>query len=128
LTTTAHDDATDATLGVDAGGPPLGSAWTLVVEGDDGWSADLEHAAPLPRVGERVEFIGEDGRRRHFRVTEVVHTLQTAAPLRPLVRDEQSGPNSIVTEGADDNPPRALRAGLPRVVVVALEEPQAIRR
>jgi hypothetical protein len=116
-------DAGDAPLGDEAGGPPLGSAWTLVVEGDERWSADLEHAAPLPRAGERIEFIGEDGRRRHYRVTEVVHTVQTAAGERPPVRDEQSSPNSFVTEGADDEPPRALRAGLPRVVVQPLEEP-----
>src|SRR5688500_1803774 len=59
----------------EGGGPAIGTAWTLEVEGEDGWSADLEHAAPLPRVGERVEFIGEDGRRRLYRVTHVVHTL-----------------------------------------------------
>jgi hypothetical protein len=103
------------------GGPPVGTAWTLVVEGNEGWSADLEQAAPLPRTGERIEFIGEDGRRQHYRVTNVVHTLQTAATERPLVRDEQSGPNSIVTDGADDEPPRALRAGLPRVFVTAAD-------
>jgi hypothetical protein len=101
----------------EGGGPPIGSAWTLEVEGESGWSADLEHAAPLPRVGERIEFIGEDGRRQYFRVTGVVHTLQASASERPPVRAEQSGPNSIVTDRADDDPPRALRAGLPRVVV-----------
>jgi hypothetical protein len=105
----------------EGGGPPIGTAWTLQVDGEDGWSADLEHAAPLPRVGERIEFIGEDGRRRDFRVTEVVHTLQTSASERPPVSAERGGPKSIVTEGADDDPPRALRAGLPRVVVVAAD-------
>jgi hypothetical protein len=121
---TTDPDATLEPIGSDDGGPPLGSAWTLVVEdGDDGWSADLEHAAPLPRVGEQVEFIGEDGRRRLYRVTQVAHTLQTAAGERPLVRDEQTGPNSFVTDGADDDPPRSLRAGLPRVVVVPDEGP-----
>lgn len=100
--------STEAALTLDeGGGPPIGSAWTLEVEGEAGWSADLEHAAPLPRVGERIEFIGEDGRRQNFRVTDVVHTLQASANERPPVRVEQSGPN----------PPRALRAGLPRVVV-----------
>jgi hypothetical protein len=113
----------DEARGDEAGGPPIGSAWTLVVEGEDGWSADLEHAAPLPRAGERVEFIGEDGRRRQLRVTEVVHVVQTAADQRPLVRDEQTGPNSLVTDRADDEPPRALRAGLPRVVAEPIEEP-----
>ena len=101
----------------EGGGPPIGSAWTLEVEGEAGWSADLEHAAPLPRVGERIEFIGEDGRRQNFRVIDVVHTLQASANERPPVRVEQSGPNSIVSDGPDDDPPRALRAGLPRVVV-----------
>ena len=103
------------------GGPPIGSAWTLEVEGESGWSADLEHAAPLPRVGERIEFIGEDGRRQNFRVTEVIHTLQASASERPPVRAEKSGPNSIVTDAPDDEAPRALRAGLPRVVVIAAD-------
>ena len=109
----------EAGLSLDeGGGPPIGSAWTLEVEGETGWSADLEHAAPLPRVGERIEFIGDDGRRQDFRVTDVIHTLQASANERPPVRAETSGPNSIVTDGPDDDPPRALRAGLPRVVVV----------
>lgn len=102
----------------EGGGPPIGSAWTLEVEGEAGWSADLEHAAPLPRIGEQIEFIGEDGRRRVFLVTDVVHTLQPSASERPPVRAEQSSPNSIVTDGPDEDPPRALRAGLPRVMVV----------
>ena len=101
----------------EGGGPPIGSAWTLEVEDEAGWSADLEHAAPLPRVGERIEYISEDGRRQNFRVTEVVHTLQASASERPPVRAEKSSPNSILSDGANDGPPRALRAGLPRVVV-----------
>jgi len=122
--TPTDPDPTSEPIGTDDGGPPLGSPWTLVVDDEeDGWSADLEHAAPLPRVGERIEFIGEDGRRRHYRVTQVAHTLQTAAGERPRVRDEQTGPNSLVTDGADDDPPRALRAGLPRVVVVSDDQP-----
>jgi len=102
----------------EGGGPPIGTAWTLDIDGDDGWSADLEHAAPLPRIGDRVDFIAEDGRRRQYRVTEVVHTLQRSAAERPPVSAERSGPNSLVTDGTDDDPPRSLRAGLPRVVVV----------
>ena len=114
------DEPTGGELPVEeGGGPPIGSAWTLQVDGDDGWSADLEHAAPLPRVGDRVDFIGEDGRQRQLRVTEVIHTLQGSASDRPPVRDEESSPNSIVTGEAVGDPPRALRAGLPRVVVVA---------
>ena len=47
--------------GIDeGGGPPDALPWTLVVDGDD-WSADLEHGAALPRVGELIEFIADDG-------------------------------------------------------------------
>ena len=116
-------DELDRPLSVEeGGGPPIGTAWTFEVEGEDGWSADLEHAAPLPRVGERIEFIGEDGRRTFFQVKAIVHTLQTSASERPPVRAEGSSPNSIVTEGQHDGPPRALRAGLPRVVVVPADQ------
>lgn len=109
----------DAPMTTDeGGGPPVGSAWTLVVDGDDGWTADLEHAAPLPRIGERVEFIGTDGSRRWLRVVDVVHTLQPSASLRPPVRDEDASPNALV-DAPPDAVPRLLRAGLPRVIVTA---------
>jgi hypothetical protein len=111
-------DADDGSLTIEqGGGPPIGTAWTFEVDGDEGWSADLEHAAPLPRIGERIEFIGEDGQQRVFRVTDVIHTLQTSASDRPPVSAERASPNSIVTGGADDRQPRTLRAGLPRVLV-----------
>ncbi|MGH2380416.1 MAG: hypothetical protein ACRDG7_04250 [Candidatus Limnocylindria bacterium] len=103
----------------EGGGPPVGTAWTLEIEGDGGWSADLEHAAPLPCVGERIDFIGEDGRQHRYRVTEVIHTLQASASERPPVSAERSSPNAIVTDQPTDDPPRSLRAGLPRVVVTA---------
>lgn len=102
----------------EGGGPPIGQPWTLVVTGDDGWSADLEHAAPLPRIGERVEVIEEDGVRRMYRVRDVVHTVQPSSSERPRVRDETGGPNATVS--AANHPrhePTALRAGLPRVEV-----------
>ena len=109
--------STDDDVVSDDGGPPLGFAWTLVVDGEDGWSADLEQAAPLPRIGELIEFIGEDGHRANYRVTAVVHTMQPSASERPAVRDERSLPNSVVTDGGNGGPPRELRAGLPRVIV-----------
>lgn len=96
------------------GGPPDALPWTLIVEGEN-WSADLEHGAPLPCVNDRIEYIGEDGARRTFRVTEIVHTLQSSASGRPHVEDERTGPNTLVTDGPADDPPRILRAGLPRV-------------
>ena len=103
------------------GGPPVGTPWTLEVP-DEGWEADLEHAAPLPRVGEQLEYIGEDGRRRRFRVRDVIHVLQPSASGRPPVRDETSSPNATVNEGGAERAPTSLRAGLPRVVVAAVEE------
>ncbi len=100
----------------EGGGPPIGTAWTLDVVGDDGWSADLEHAAPLPRVGETLELIHTDGSRRYLQVREVIHVLQPSARDRPAVRDEASGPNSIGVDDAQTGSPSLLRAGLPRVV------------
>lgn len=99
------------------GGPPAGMPWTLVVEGDDGWSADLEHGALLPCVDDLVEYIAADGRRQLYRVTRIVHTLQPTASHRPPVRSEESGPNTLVDEADADGPVRELRAGLPRVFV-----------
>ena len=104
------------------GGPPIGTAWTLEVP-DEGWEADLEHAAPLPRVGEQLEYIGVDGRRRQFRVRDVIHVLQPSASGRPPVRDETSSPNATVNEGDAEHAPSSLRAGLPRVVVAVEEQP-----
>lgn len=97
------------------GGPPALMPWTLVVEGED-WSADLEHGAPLPRVGDRVDFIADDGRQRIFRVKEIIHTVQSSASERPPVSAERYSPNSTV-DRETSRPPGELRAGLPRVVV-----------
>jgi hypothetical protein len=96
------------------GGPPVLMPWTLVVDGE--WEADLEHGAPLPRVGDRVEFIADGGDRRAYLVTAVVHTVQRSSSTRPTVREEREGPNSTL-DGATDDPPPVLRAGLPRVIV-----------
>lgn len=105
------------------GGPPNALPWTFIVEGDDGWSADLEHGATLPCVDDLVEFIGADGHRTAYRVTRVVHTLQPTASDRPPVHDEQLGPNAIVDDGGVPRPVRELRAGLPRVF--ARPEPES---
>ena len=120
MTDPSQNDEPSGLIGPEqGGGPPNLMPWTLVVEGED-WSADLEHGAPLPRVGDRVDFIADDGRQRTYRVKEVVHTLQGTATDRPRVRDERALPNSVVDEPTGE-PPRELRAGLPRVVVVAAE-------
>jgi hypothetical protein len=113
-----RDDSGDLTEldAAQGGGPPAALPWTLVVEGDNGWSADLEHGAVLPRVDDLVEFISVDGRHQLYRVTRVMHTVQPSASNRPRVRDEQRGPNATV-DGDDGQPVRELRAGLPRVFV-----------
>lgn len=90
----------------EGGGPPVGTPWTLQVDGDEGWSADLEHAAPLPRVGERIDFIGEALAQRSYTVVQVIHTLQPSP----------DGPSDA------GDAPRILRAGLPRVVAVPADE------
>ena len=104
----------------EGGGPPIGMPWTLVVEGEN-WSADLEHAAPLPRIGETLEYIAEDGERRLYRVVNVVHTVQGSASERPAVGTEPSGPNSTVSGNHPAHLPAELRAGLPRVHVVTAD-------
>lgn len=103
-------DADQVDLGASAepppeegGGPPVGTPWTLQVDGDDGWTGDLEHAAPIPRVGERIDFIDEGAVQRSYRVVEVIHTLQPAP--------DATGASTGV-----------LRAGLPRVIAVPAEE------
>ena len=115
--TSVTDDSTDSPGPEQGGGPPSLMPWTLVVE-DEGWSADLQHGAPLPRIGDRVEFIADGGQRRFFRVSDVVHTVQRASSERPRVREEHAGPNSTLDSPVDE-PPRELRAGLPRVYVSA---------
>jgi hypothetical protein len=106
----------------EGGGPPLGTAWTLDIVGDEPESADLEHAAPLPRVGEAIELIRADGSRRFLRVRQVIHVLQPSASQRPPVREEDAGPNSTVAGGWGAGGPALLRAGLPRVVAEEVDE------
>ena len=113
-------DAREVPPPEEGGGPPIGTPWTLVVEAED-WSADLEHAAPIPRVGETVEYITEAGDRHIYRVDRVVHTVQGSPGERPTVRDEPSGPNSTVSGDHAAHAPESLRAGLPRVYAVIAE-------
>ncbi|MGH2456894.1 MAG: hypothetical protein ACRDHD_11645, partial [Candidatus Limnocylindria bacterium] len=95
--------------------------------GDGYREADLEHAAPLPRAGDLVEYIDERGATHRYRVREVVHTLQTSAANRPAVEDGQASPQALARVGEDDAaeaPGGAgiVRAGLPRVVLEVLGE------
>jgi hypothetical protein len=109
-------------LGPDeGGGPPSVLPWTLVVP-DESWEADLEHGAALPRVGEHIEFIADDGTRGLFVVDDVTHVVQHASSDRPPVGDETAGPNAIVSGGGPEGRPTILRAGLPRVIATRVEE------
>ncbi|HET6746137.1 MAG TPA: hypothetical protein VFH90_09875 [Candidatus Limnocylindria bacterium] len=95
-------------------------------EGDGSAAADLEHPAPLPRVGDIVEYINELGDSRRYRVREVVHTLQTSAGHRPHVSEGGASPQAIARVAEGDQPERPgeggeLRAGLPKVFLEAID-------
>lgn len=100
--------------------------WTVLIPEEDGGyrSADLEHGAPLPRIGDAVEYIDESGSRHWYRVEKVVHTLQSAASTRPLVQDGAGSPNTTPRLGEVPEAPAStgqVRAGLPRVYLMVDE-------
>lgn len=106
---------------------PSGMPYTVHFPDGEGYiGADLEHPAPLPRVGDLVEYLDETGATRHFRVREVVHTLQSSAAHRPRVEDEAASPDSIArVEGEPPERPGesgVVRAGLPKVILEPAEE------
>jgi hypothetical protein len=110
-------------------GPGGGTPYTVYFPSEDGYlAADLGHAAPLPHVGDFVEYIDEGRVTHRYRVREVVHTLQLAPAYRPKPR----GAGAVTEEGepeegepgeeASDGPHRIpegaeLRAGLPEVIL-----------
>lgn len=115
-------------------GFPAGLPYTVYFPDDDGTArgADLEHPAPVPRVGEIVEYIDERGECRRYVVREVVHTLQTSAAGRPLVGAEQNTATSLAryqrepAEVPGDG--GELRAGLPKVFLDRVAPPEERRR
>jgi hypothetical protein len=106
---------------------PNGMPYTVQFpDGDGSAAADLEHAAPLPRVGDIIEYIDEVGDRHRYRVREVVHTLQTSASHRPHVAQGEASPQAIARVAEGDQPERPgeggeLRAGLPKVFLEAID-------
>jgi len=111
-------------------GPGGGTPYTVYFPSGDGYrAADLGHAAPLPHVGDFVEYIDEGRVTHRYRVREVVHTLQLAPEYRPRPRaagvatedveaSEESGDGPhAVPEGAE------LRAGLPEVILEEVTSP-----
>jgi hypothetical protein len=107
---------------------PAGLPYTDYFPGDDGQvrGADLEHPAPVPRVGEIIEYIDERGQSERFVVREVVHTLQTSAASRPSVDSEPYAATAIARDsGQPAEIPGGggeLRAGLPKVFVERVKE------
>jgi len=105
---------------------PNGMPYTVQFPGEGGGAADLEHPAPLPRVGDLVEYIDETGATHRYRVREVVHTLQTTAAHRPHVADGSASPQAIARVGEGDAAEQPgeggeLRAGLPKVYLETVE-------
>jgi hypothetical protein len=104
---------------------PSGIPYTVHFPDGDGYiEADLEHPAPLPRVGDMVEYIDETGASRRYRVREVIHTLQTSAAYRPHVEDASASPQAIARVDGEpaEKPGQSglLRAGLPKVLLEEL--------
>ena len=93
--------------------------------GDEYHPADLEHAAPLPRVGDTVEYIDERGRCSRYTVREVIHTLQLAADQRPVVSSDEHRPGVFAAgdDGAELPGDGSLSAGLPKVILEASSSP-----
>lgn len=98
--------------------------YTVFFPGDEAMHpSDLEHRAPLPRVGDTVEYIDKKGACRRYVVKAVVHTLQASAAERDRVADRTSTPATFargeeeLAEIPGDG--GALRAGLPKVFLEA---------
>lgn len=105
-------------------GPPGGTPYTVhFPAGAPLDAADLEHPAPLPRVGDVVEYIDEGLATHRFVVREVIHTLQPAHP-----EDAGSRPHDQSTDehAVEPRPPAGLRSGLPKVFLEA-EAPRQTR-
>jgi hypothetical protein len=77
---------------------PVGMPYTLYFPRRGGFAAaDIEYAAPLPRVGDTIEYIDAQTISHRYRVTDVVHTFQNS-------------PNASEPEAI-----RLLRSGIPAV-------------
>ncbi|MDQ3880257.1 MAG: hypothetical protein M3295_04185 [Chloroflexota bacterium] len=100
--------------------------YTVFFPGDEALHpADLEHRAPLPRVGDTVEYIDKRGRCTRYVVRSVIHTLQASAGEREPVADKGSTPAAFARseQEAPEIPGDggSLRAGLPKVFLELAE-------
>jgi hypothetical protein len=83
--------ATNTEQAQEAADWPTGMPYTVYFPRRGGFAtADIEYTAPLPRIGDTVEFIDATGAHHLYSVTDVVHTLQNSpAPATggiPLLR------------------------------------------
>jgi hypothetical protein len=101
---------------------PVGLPYTVLFPDGEGYaSADLEHPAHLPRVGDRVEYIDEAGAVHGYVVDVVIHTYQAGQGRRPAVAERGFTPAALARDldAEAEAPGRAgsIRAGLPQVVL-----------
>ena len=101
--------------------------YTVFFPGDDALHpSDMEHRAPLPRVGDTVEYIDKRGQCNRYVVRAVVHTLQASAGDREPVGHRDSTPAAFArSDGEMAEIPGdggALRAGLPKVFLAHAQE------
>lgn len=76
---------------------PAGMPYTVYFPRRGGYAAgDIEYTTPLPRVGDMIEYLDQQGASHWYVVAEVVHTLQSSPA---------EAPDGI----------RLLRAGIPAV-------------
>lgn len=104
---------------------PGGMPYTVHFPDGEGYlEADLEHPAPLPRVGDEVEYLDEAGDVHRFRVRTVIHTLQSSAAQRPHVEEGETSPQALARDGKGERPGESgrVRAGLPKVILEAVEQ------
>lgn len=109
----------------DLAGASGGVPYTLVFPGSEGsLAADLEYPAALPRVGDIVTYIDAAGAATRFRVSEVVHTVQSSAASRPAVEDGSTTPNAVQPDPGPAEEPGGsglVRAGLPSVLLERID-------
>jgi hypothetical protein len=68
----------------DAAEWPVGMPYTLYFPRRGGYAAaDIEYSAPLPRVGDMVEYIDTQTISHWYVVSEVVHTFQSSQAVEP---------------------------------------------
>jgi hypothetical protein len=101
-----------------------GVPFTVYFPVEEGYvAADLAHPAPLPRVGDALEYIDEAGVSHRYRVREVLHTLQAVPAARPHVGDSGTSPASLpFPRGGPQAVPESgeVRSGLPKVFLETL--------